>query len=141
MRLMRNHLADHSLTNPVIEMHISIEMCISEVRSNHVTLSQQSQSNSWSIANEPELFRLIVDGPTQVEIQPIALRCASQCGERQMCMKCGREVSPDNSMPVEEGFFHGCRLCLACVEQQVKKAEHEANGKNFVLVGKQLVLR
>ena len=56
-------------------------MHISEVRSNHVTLSQQSQSNRWSIANEPELFRLIVDGPTQVEIQPIALRCASQWGE------------------------------------------------------------
>ena len=44
-------------------------------------------------------------------------------------------------MPVEERFFHGCRLCLGCVEHQVKKASREGNGNNFVLVGKQLVLR
>ena len=58
-----------------------------------------------------------------------------------MCMKCGREVSSENSMPVEEGFFHGCRMCLECVDRQAKKARQEASGNNFVLEGKQLVLR
>ena len=57
------------------------------------------------------------------------------------CMKCGKEVHSENSMPVEEGFFHGCRMCLGCVERQAEKARLEGDGNNFVLVGRQLVLR
>ena len=85
MRSVRHSLADHSLINPIIEMCISVEMHISTVRSNHVTLSQQSQSNSWSIANGPGISRLIVDGPTQVETQPIAIEMhISMDGERHV---------------------------------------------------------
>ncbi len=58
-----------------------------------------------------------------------------------MCMKCSREVNEENSIPVEEGFFHGCRMCLTCHEQALKKAEQEANGNNFILRNRKLVLR
>ena len=80
-------------------------------------------------------------GQRKLRLNPSPLRCTSQWMENVMCMKCGREVGPEKSIPVEEGFFHGCRMCLTCHEQALKKAEQEANGNNFVLMGKQLVLR
>ena len=80
-------------------------------------------------------------GQRKLRLNPSPLRCTSQWMENVMCMKCGREVGKLDSIPVEEGFFHGCRMCLPCHERALRKAEREANGNNFVLMGKQLVLR